>query len=353
MKPAALKPPPTPQNTEADRLAIWTFAKLIKGTGGEYPLQNVRIGLQPNMQPDGQINFQSDGTLQSSVSLPKNSRNSKPVPEQIKIQREMKAISAQLRKDADFVTRYHSYSKWADDMAEAIRRLTRLLADLAGKDGRALECFYDTLLVSVIELENLSSREDSLRLIQAEARKQSSWPVLYSPHPRQKRKLDKVMREIGLGEHYFQKLWGARDVEKSPSRQFALRMGKTLHRIYSTPGLKFFLSQQAVGMVANQREKHLLAQGWHLWMIRLCQLPELTKASAPAWFEVGWEALKEATGGNVASIPELAKLGESNVAYGVSIGLKSGAQSCRAKDQIRKQLRKAFLVQFGNPTLPV
>ena len=109
------------------------------------------------------------------------------------------------------------------------------------------------------------------------------------------------------------------------------------------------MSQQAVGMDANQRENHLLAQGWHLWMIRLCHLPELTEASASAWFEVGWEALQKATGENVTANPELAKLGKSNAAYGNTIGLKSGAQSCRAEDQIRKLLRKAFLTRFGNP----
>ncbi len=114
------------------------------------------------------------------------------------------------------------------------------------------------------------------------------------------------------------------------------------------PGLKFALLQPA-----GSNPAQLLSQGWHLWMIRLCQLPELTQPSASAWFEVGWEALKDATGGNVASIPELAKLGESSAAYArrkatTDLG-KFGKQTSRIQDQIEKLLRKAFLARFGNP----
>lgn len=336
------KPPPAPPNIAADKLATWVFAELTKGVGGEYPLLNVQMDLQPNGQ----------GVLlpvQLNVPAPKNAPNSKPISEPVKIQRELKAISAKLRKDANFVTRYYSRSIAADDLGDAIGRLTNLLVDLAEKDATALHRLCGSTIASVIELEKMSFREDSLRMIQAEASKQSLWPVPYSPHPRRKRELDKTMRKIKLGEHNFQKLWGARDTDKSVAGKFARRMGSTLWIIYAVPGLRFFLSQQAVGMDVAQREKHLLAQDWHLWMIRLCQLPELTKASAPAWFEIGWEALQDVTGGNVLSIPELAKLGKTNAAYGESIGLKSGAQNCRAKEQIRKLLRKAFLARFGNP----
>jgi hypothetical protein len=111
MKTEVVKYSSAPSNIAADRLAIWTFAMLTKGTGGEYPLQNVRL----NLQPDGQDNFHPDGTLQLNVSPPKNSRNSKPVPESIRIHREMKAISVQLRKDASFIKRYFSHSITAED----------------------------------------------------------------------------------------------------------------------------------------------------------------------------------------------------------------------------------------------
>ncbi|MGO9585335.1 MAG: hypothetical protein ACLP2Y_03875 [Limisphaerales bacterium] len=344
MKTEVVKYSSAPSNIAADRLAIWTFAMLTKGTRGEYPLQNVRL----NLQPDGQDNFHPDGTLQLNVSPPKNSRNSKPVPESIRIHREMKAISVQLRKDASFIKRYFSHSITAEDLAEAIERLTRLLVDLARKDATALHRLFGTALLSVIELETLSFRKDSLRLIQAEASKQSLWPVPYSPHPRRKRELDKTMWKIRLGEHNFQKLWGARDTDKSVAGKFARRMGSTLWMIYSMPGLKFALLQPA-----GSNPAQLLSQGWHLWMIRLCQLPELTQPSASAWFEVGWEALKDATGGNVASIPELAKLGESSAAYArrkatTDLG-KFGKQTSRIQDQIEKLLRKAFLARFGNP----
>jgi len=328
-----------PSNIEADRLATWTFTQLINGTGGEYPLLNVRI-------------FCPDGTLKMDTSPPEKTPRSNPIPEPIKIQRELEAISEQLRGHADFVPRYFSYSICADPLANAIDRLTRLLADLAAKDATALHRLFGTALVSVIELGKLSFNEDSLRLVQAEARKQSLWPVPYSPHPRRKRELDKTMQKIGLGEHNFQKLRGARDTDKSPAGKFARRMGSTLWKIYNSPGLKFYLRQPA-GTNPKLHENELQSQGWHLWMIHLCQLPELTKDSALAWFNVGWEALKEATGGNVASVPELAKLGKSNAEYARRKATtergKRGKQISRIESQIKKLLEKAFLKRFGNP----
>ena len=334
----------------ADKLATWTFLRLIKGTGGEYPLQNLSISLQ--CDPKGVL--RPDGNLKINVSSGESTDNYGLVPpalvEGIKIRCEMEAVSVKLGKDAEFLGHYYSHSLIAEDLAEAVERLTRLLVDLAKKDATAMHRLFGATLASVIELEKLSFNEDSLRLIQAEACKQSLWPVPYSPHPRRKRELDKTMNKIRLGKQNYQKLWGAREDGNSLAGKFARRMGTTLMEIYSRPGLKYCLSQQAIGMESKQREKYLLAQGWHLWMIRLCHLPELTKASADAWFEVGWDALKEAAGGRVATVEELKKLGESNAAYGKTLGLKTGGQNSRAADQIKKLLRKAFHARFGNPS---
>jgi hypothetical protein len=339
-----------PSNIVADKLATWTFSRLIKGTGGEYPLQNLSISLQ--CDPKGVLH--PDGNFKINVPSGESTDDYGLVPpalvEGIKIRREMESVSVKLGKDAEFLGRYYSHSLIAEDLAEAVERLTRLLVGLAKKDATAMHRLFGAALVSVIELEKLSFNEDSLRLLQAEACKQSLWPVPYSPHPRRKRELDKTMKKIRLGEQNYQKLWGARDTDKSPAGKFARRMGSALWIIYTAPGLKFYLSQQAIGMESKQREKYLLAQGWHLWMIRLCHLPELTKASVDAWFEVGWDALKEAAGGRFATVAELKKLGESNAAYGKTLGLKTGGQNSRAADQIKKLLRKAFHARFGNPS---
>lgn len=337
-----------PSNIAADRLATWAFAELTKGAGGEYPLQKVLCGLQPGDQG----NFHPDGTLQTNASPPKVPRKFKPVPEPIKIQRELKAISAQLRKDAAFVTRYISYSIWANHLAEAIDRLTMLLMDLAGKDARAAELLFLIAHDSVVGLENLEMSADSLRLVQAVASKQPIWPVLYSPLPRNKRTLDKAMKKLGLAEHNFQKLNGARWAEKSLAGKFAHRIGFTLQKIHFDRALRVCLSGANV-MPTQKWEARLVAQGWPRWIVKLHQLPELTQASAPAWFEVGWEALKEATGGDVASNSELIKLGKSSADYGRSMAITKrgqlGKQTSRVETQIHRELKKAFLVRFGNP----
>src|SRR5208282_3802733 len=99
-------------------------------------------------------------------------------------------------------------------------------------------------------------------------------------------------------------------------------------------------------------ETRLVTQGWPRWMVRLHQLPALTKKSASDWFEVGWEALQEATGGEVTTNSELAALGKSNADWARSRATgrgKTSAQKGRAESQIKKVLRTAFLRRFGNP----
>lgn len=327
----------------AERLAIWTFANLLnpqKPHAEAYPLNGASfLWLQ-------------DGSWGITLPKQKNLGRSKPVSESEQIQREMKAISAQLRKDANLLKGYFSHSIIAEDLGRAIGRLNRLLADLAGKGARAMELFTFHSLESVIELEKLSFREDTFPLIQAEASKQSMWPVPYSPHPRRKRELDQVMQKIGLGKRNFQKLQGARWTDKSVAGKFAHRMGMTLYEIHFRGSLNRALRRPAAAN-PKQWEKHLLAIGWRTWMIRLSQLPELTQTSAPAWFEVGWAALKDATGGKVLSVPELASLGKSNADYGRrKAATKRGqlsSQASRVEDQIKSLVRKAFFKRFGNP----
>lgn len=332
-------------------LAAWAYSNLLNPESPrakDYPLSNVSLRSQPNS-----LGIFCPVSFEINSSHPKGPPSSTPIPESVRIHNEMKAVCKKLNADADMVKRYFSHSVIADDLAEAIESLTLLLVNLAGKDATALHRLFGVALQSAIQLEELSFREDSLRLIQEEARKHSMWPVPYSPHPRRRKALDEAMKKIELGKRNFQKLWGARDTGKSIAGKFARRMGLTLWEIHSTPGLKFFLNQQAIGMNADARERHLLGQGWHLWMIRLSQLPELTQASVNAWFEVGWELLRDATAGNVASVPELATLGKSNAEYGRRYATtqrgKSGSQNSRMEGQIRSLLRKAFVSRFGNP----
>lgn len=327
----------------ADRLAIWTFANLLKP---ESPHAKVN--------PLNSASFQ---WLQGNfwgITLPKQEklRRSKPVSESEKIGREMKVISAKLHKDANLLKRYFSYSVIAEDLGDAIGRLNKLLVELARRNKWALQELFVHSLQSVIELENLSFRQDTFPLIQAEASKQSMWPVPYSPHPRRKRELDTAMRKIGLASRNFQKLQGARWTDKSVAGEFAHRMGMTLYEIHFGGNLKRALCRPTAAN-PKQWEKHLLAIGWRTWMIRLGQLPELTQASAPAWFEVGWETLKDATGGNVISVPKLANLGKSNADYARRKATtergKLGKQTSRIEVQIKSLVRQAFLKRFGNP----
>jgi len=326
MKAAKSEQKSVSSNPTADKLATWAFNELIKGGRREYPFQHIRINSQ------------------GLHCVPESPSNSSTVSEPICIFNEMQNVSAKLSKDADLLKHYFSHSVIAEDLAEAIERLIELLVGLAGKDTTALHRLYGVALIAALELENLANRENAFQLVRAEARKQSMWPVPYSPHPRWKRFTEANMRRIELGTHNFQKLWRVRATDKSPAGKFAKRIGFTLWRIYNTPGLKFYFRQPA---------DQLHSQGWYPWIIRLFQLPELTNISAPAWFDVGWELLKDATGDKVASVPELARLGKSNADYGRRYATtgrgQSGNQNSRVEGQIKKLLQKAFLARFGNP----
>jgi len=348
MKSKETSKPELALNEAAERIAIWAQDRLTKWAYIEpFPLPNLSLKLESNAK---------GAFVPVKLNIPpqKNRLNSEPVPESVRIQQEMRAVCAKLHDDADMISRYFSYSVVAEDLAEAIVRLINVLVPLARKEANALHGFYECTLFSAWKLESLAFLKDSLPLVQAEASKQDYWPVPYSPDPFAIRRLETTIEKIGLGKHHYRKLVGVRRSHKSLAGIYAERMGSTLAQMYFGHGFKFYLSQQALGMETRHREEHLSVQGWRVWMTRLCQLPELTQDSAPAWFEIGWQILKDATGGNVASNPELAELGKSNADYARRNATTSrgqlGKKTSRIESQIKKLLRKAFLARFGNPT---
>ena len=195
------------------------------------------------------------------------------------------------------------------------------------------------------------------------------WPVVYPQNKVEQLALKKEMERLGLGTQTIYKIGHTN--RHSPSGKFARRIGLTLWRIHFDGNLRQCLHRNSVMLAptpeeiergvnryrtpdaesAELWEKRLVSQGWPRWIVRLHQLDEITADNADDWFEVGWEALKEATGGDVTENRELAALGESNVKYGQRRATgrgKTGKQKSRAESQIKVLLQKAFVARFGN-----
>ena len=285
-------------------------------------------------------------------------------------------------------------------MVTALGRLignaTRLLVDMAetknlNEIGKrmAIDNLRYSAHVAASVLQNFSNRDDLRPIVQAIAEKESQWPVLYSPHLELKKELEARMKLLGVGKYAVAKVINAKWQNKPSEKRsgisgvFARRIGWMLWEIHSDWVLRQCLCRHAAAPLtskgeivldatrykvkaakglltrtpdANSPQKwetRLVAQGWPRWIVRLHQLRELTAASASDWFEVGWEALQEATNGDVTKNPELIALGKSNADWARNRATtkrgKTGEQKSRAESQIKKVLRTAFLRRFGNP----
>ena len=368
----------------ADTLATWAYATLIKPESPRaktYPLHGassrlLRDGSWGLILPQPKEAAQTNKTAES-IGF---SQQPKEILDSFKVRQQLDEIAEGLRKASDFSKRYYSPGFIAEDLRKAVSKANKLLAELAGTGKWAAEKFWLSTLEAVIELENLSFRADTLPALQAVARKQTMWPVVYPKTPGEQMALKKRMKRLGLGTQSILKTGSTS--RRSTSGKFARRIGLMLWEVHFDGNLRQCIARAAVmksvspqdrelaakqfgasaveSMVVRtpdadspqKWEARLVAQGWPRWIIRLHQLPELTADSAEDWFEVGWEALKEATGGDVTQNRELAALGKSNAEYGRRRATtkrgQTGAQRSRAEGQIKLLLKKAFVARFGN-----
>jgi hypothetical protein len=334
----------------ADKLETWAYNSLIKPESPHaktYPL----CGASSLYLADESYGF--------ILSPEKTTRRTKQIPQAVKVWRQLDELAAELRQ-AKISERYYSPGMVAEDLSCVIIKVNELLAELTVDGGGkvAARQFFHAVLHGANELEKLSFNKDIFPTLQAIAQKETMWPVIYSPKRSRQRELEARMKRLGVGKYAVAKVVGAswsnkfNHDGKPGAGVFANRMGWMLWQVHFDGNLRRCLSRLA-GEPLPQRKKRLKARGWPEWVVKLHQLPELTKVSAPDWFEIGWQVLQRANGGDVTSNPELAALGKSNVEYGRSRATtkrgQTGKQQSRAKGQIRRLLRDAFLSRWGNP----
>lgn len=361
---------PKPILLPAYKLAIWAFAQLLNPQSKHaqsYPL-------------DGAIHRVSwqDRSAEIILKESNSGRPKKTIPKAVSFRQQIKAVEMGLRELGDAIKRHYKQTSGyypglvALKLGEAVNKLNKLLVELTALgDKTAAENFVFCTRDAVNDLQTLSRREDIFASLQAIAAMEAEWPVTYSPHPSRQRELLARMKRLGVGTQAVQKIVGAswtnkfnRD-GKPGAGVFANRMGWMLWRLHYDMILQSCLCRRLAVRTGDanspeqcspaQWERRLKQQGWPLWIVRLHQLPRLTKKSADAWFEVGWLALHEATGDNLAQIPELAALGKSNVDYAIRrVGTdrgERGKHKSRMESQIKRVLRNAFLSRWGNPNL--
>jgi hypothetical protein len=357
--------------TAADRLAGWAYTALLNSRKSEnpYPLRGASTILL------------QDATWGVILSERKKVRNARPlttaaehVKEYVAVE---KSLGRSLRRAERFIQRVNQRTMattlaWlTENLGKTIADASGMLVQLAQSNEKVIARYAVTHLASAavqtaIELERLSFRGETFSLLQSVAQQMPFWATVYSPHPREQRELNAQMKKLGVGCQGGHRVKLARwNNDQNAAGQMALQMGNVLSRIHSDGNLKQALSRRGVVTSASSADKEmaskmgftgrlvkqtkdvktatrweqrLVLQGWSPWVIRLHTLPALDSRSAGDWFEVGWQALGEATSGKLTSIPQLAVLGKTSAGY------------CD-KRQIKMRLKKAFMSRFGRGTV--
>ena len=202
----------------------------------------------------------------------------------------------------------------------------------------ATQLLFDSTYIGANELLMLSRR--NLKLVQHVARAQGYWPVNYSPHHEAIEELETMIDLLGVGKASPKRedgKWSNKPAVKQAHRavvgHFANSMFWTLVRINRDGTLRRFLKHNP--------------PGWPAWACKLVELPPITKTSAPAWFDCGFEALTEAARGSVAKIPKLKPVGQASADYHKGVGNSVKIQEQQREKRIRESLRAAFLERFG------
>lgn len=209
--------------------------------------------------------------------------------------------------------------------------------------AKAVETLAFFALKAANELHELARKRRDL--VKPVAEKWFGWPVIFDPHPDALKELVDEMTALGVATKSPERRrakWSNRPAKDQPNRaavgKYANRIGHVLKTIHGDGNLASAL--------------HDNPAGWPDWIVSTVKLPPLRKDTAPQWFDVGWQMLTVAAGGDVTTLQELAPVGESNRRYAKRLATtakgKSSPQTSRQASDIRKTLRKAFLARFGN-----
>ena len=256
------------------------------------------------------------------------------------------------------------------DMANALGRaigdFNKLLLSLAGSNAATEADAVKQLAFRAIAVAEGLKRlaKGKPDLVKSIARQWGAWPVAYSPHADSKRENEAMIEKLEVGHAAPENVWGKwsnAPTEYQPFReilgQYTARMMQTVLRsIHDMPYLRVRFQMEVrgpLGWIANtgtpftdEERERLCAIGWPKWIVDAVCLPDFSNEAAPAWFEVGWTALKEAAGGKVASIEELKPVGHSREEYWKRNDFSEKIQSSQREALIHDRLRDAFLSRF-------
>jgi hypothetical protein len=338
-----------------DSLAKWVSNRVIKTPCGNwaYPLTGAQVGfatdgslrllLTPDLKQPSKA--QVLGPAETGEKARSRARELKETLARATAEVEQLRALASTGELAGIVHDEIETSGLIPALRDATETLQRQLFELATKDSHsAATSLAASASDSVALLDELALSKPEV--VQAVARAWTVWPVHYNPRKETLRSLKADFKTLQVGTNAAQK-WDTRatnlpSADKEQGQQYRDKVGSAaqatgfeLMRIWTNETLR--------QVVADSRQKG--CDDWPTWIVQVTQLPPLTKASAPRWFEAGWQMLEAVTPDGVVNIPELRPVGDgrANQARGTSTTAKEGERRRR----IKEALKKAFCSRFG------
>ncbi|HXB60868.1 MAG TPA: hypothetical protein VNU95_14945 [Candidatus Acidoferrales bacterium] len=357
-------------NAEAETVAAWAYRNLLRTESEPFPYKAFEVK-SPHL---------GGGVKLIPVEKPKRPRQKKLLDGDetckmictiaSKLNRVVNQIE-QVAERGDFSKEPNAF-EMASKVGGTVGRLNKLLLRLVEtpnnpRSEHAVKQLVFYSLGAAIELEGLSHR--NLEIVKSVARSWGAFPVAYSPHKDRKREIEKLVTSLAIGRNAPENVWNQRasfgdnqtvlgiyairamQVVLRPLREGQLR--KRLLAEVRGSGIAIMVGLNSHPLTVNEKTL-LVRRGWPMWILDAVDLPPITKETSQLWAKTGWVALKEAAGGDITSIPELAKKGESNAQYARRRATtekgKKGRHSSRKETQIKKLFIKAFVARFGSDT---
>jgi len=339
-------------NTEAETVATWAFRCLLQNGGHKFPFEN-------SFPWSGKLGFKSSGKNEAKrAARPLRQLEDSEAFGRFVVWKE--TLERARKRAEEILTRTDNKSvrNWvAGALFDAGFQFNKLLLQIAeADDPYALEFFAGISLDAVIQLELLARR--NLKLVKPIARKVPFWPVVGSPHKDTRQEVEAMIKRLEVGRDAPENVWGwwsNMPKEKQPYRRvlgtYVARIMTMLRRVKDQYLFQARFQAELRGHAGpNQLSPdecaQLIRRGWPKWIVDAACLPKFSNESAKDWFEVGWAALKEAAGGNVASIKELEPVGFSRAHYESEKGSSQRIQGSQRQALIHDRLRDAFLARF-------
>ena len=240
----------------------------------------------------------------------------------------------------------------------AIDVATEQLAALAASgDRKAVESLAMVGAHSASKLEQLARAKPAL--VRSVASALPWWPVLLSPHKENQAEQIALLDDLKVATATPERMRGRWRNAETPTKtkkgfrhvngKYVVWIGQTLRLVHANRPLREAVRRDAGGIVAAKHTAGIdISPAWPKWVADAVALEPLTRATAPAWFKVGWKMLLALTGGDVTTIQGLRPVGQSNADFQKDLKRSERIQESQRQQGIRKALRLAFLERFGN-----